>query len=166
MVAGLFYIVQTNAGSPPVSKNNIVHPCGIILPKATGYVNDFTHLFTTQQTHTLDSIIGLQEQQTTNQIAIITIDTSMLGKCTVDEYTLAIANEWGVGVKGKNNGVLIGIAPGLRKMRIQNGDGIEKILSNERTQIIIDSFFIPEFKNGNYFQGTMNGLAELIKSIK
>lgn len=163
-VAGLFYLVQGKTGFF-ASKKAKANPCGIDFPKATGHVNDFTNLFTPAETHTLDSFIGLHEKETTNQLAIITIDSMMLGKCDIEQYTLEIANEWGVGQKGKNNGVLIGIAPGLRQMRIQNGYGIEKIISNTETKTIIDSFFIPEFKSGNYFKGTINGLSEIIKRL-
>lgn len=164
-VAGLFYMAQSNTGSSATKKIR-ANPCEIDFPKATGYVNDFTHIFTPDQIQALDSIIGLHETETTNQIAIITIDSIMLGKCDIEQYTFEIANEWGVGQKGKNNGVLIGIAPALRKIRIQNGYGIEKIMTNEETQIIIDSFFIPQFKKPNYFEGTMNGLNAIITHLK
>jgi uncharacterized protein len=75
---------------------------------------------------------------------------------------LYISNTWGVGVKGKDNGILIGISNGYRRMRIQNGYGIEKIISDEETKEIIDKYFIPYFKNGDYYSGTLTGLTRLI----
>ena len=165
-VGAIFYSVHTGGTASRVNKQLPSHPCGTAFPGARGYINDFTHLFNAEQILTLDSMISLHEKETTNQIAVITIDSTMLGKCSVDEYTLAIANEWGVGAKGKNNGVVIGIAPGMRKISIQNGYGIEKLLSNEKTQVLLDSFFIPEFKQGNYYGGTRNGLAAIIKQLE
>lgn len=139
--------------------------CGIELPKPKGYVNDFIQIFTARELEVLDSIIGAHEKETTNQIAIISFDSRMMGSCDVDHYTRAIGNTWGVGHKNKNNGIVIGIAPSLRKMRIENGYGIEKIISDQETKRIIDSNFIPEFKYANYFEGTRTGLIALINLI-
>jgi len=78
---------------------------------------------------------------------------------------MEIGNHWGVGQKGKNNGVVIGIAPQLRKIRIENGYGIQKILSDEETKQIIDSLIIPEFRKADYFEGTRKGLMAIIQQI-
>ena len=139
--------------------------CNTDLPKPKGFVNDYVSLFLPQQINILDSIIGDHEKQTGNQVAVITVDSLMLGKCSLDEYTMEIGNHWGVGEKVKNNGIVIGIAPQLRKIRIENGYGIEKILSNEQTRQIIDSVIIPEFRNSDYFEGTRKGLLAIIQQI-
>jgi len=61
--------------------------------------------------------------------------------------------------------VTIGICRGYRKMRIQNGDGIEKILTDRETKEIIDTAFIPSFKDGKYFEGTLIGVKTLIATL-
>lgn len=68
--------------------------------------------------------------------------------------------------KHKDNGVLIAISKGYRQIRIQNGNGIEKIITDNETKEIIDNFFIPDFKKGNYYDGTLKGLVELINLLK
>lgn len=136
------------------------------LPQPTGYVNDYENLYSDSEEATLDSIIADFEGRTTKQIAIITFDTTMTTRDSLDELTLRIANKWGVGQKDKNNGVTIGICRGYRKMRIQNGYGIEKIMTDSETKEIIDIFFIPDFKEGNYFEGTLKGLNALIKKLR
>lgn len=139
--------------------------CGVVLPKASGWVNDYVSLYLPAQRFTLDSSIALHEQQFSNEIAVVTIDEAMLGRCTLEEYTLNLARAWGVGKKIKNNGILIGIVPALRKIRIENGYGIEKILTNNETKQIIDSVMVPHFKNGHFFEGTRQGLFAIFKKL-
>src|SRR5437773_10080317 len=91
------------------------------IPKPVGYMNDFEKIFTPDQIETLDSLIADFEKRTTRQIAIITIDTTMMKREYLDSWTLKVMNTWGIGQKEKNNGILIGISRGYRIMRIQNG---------------------------------------------
>lgn len=84
---------------------------------------------------------------------------------SLEALTQRIGNVWGVGQKETNNGVVIGICPEYRRMTIRNGYGIEKILSNKETKEIIDKYFIPEFKEGKYFEGTITGLEELFQIL-
>jgi uncharacterized protein len=67
--------------------------------------------------------------------------------------------------KRKNNGIVIGISRGYRKMRIQNGKGIESVLTDEETKKIIDTSFIPHFREGKYYEGTINGLKNLMETL-
>ncbi|HIP36838.1 MAG TPA: TPM domain-containing protein [Crocinitomix sp.] len=138
---------------------------GQSLPKPIGFVNDFENIFTDKQEHILDSLVKNFEKQTTIQIAIVTLDSSYTNKSEFDNYTFKLANNWGVGQKDKNNGVLIGISSSLRKMRIQNGYGIEIILTDEESKEIIDNQFIPYFKENEYFKGTKVGLLKLFEKL-
>ena len=136
------------------------------LPKPVGYVNDFENILSTSEERYLDSIIRDFENRTTNQIAIITVDTSMVKKTDFDNYILRIFNAWGVGQKEKNNGIVIGFSRSYRMIRIENGRGIEKILSNGETKTIVDSAFIPLFKKGLYFDGVVSGLNAIMQRLR
>jgi uncharacterized protein len=135
-----------------------------LLPQ--GYVNDYVHLFTPAQIASLDSLIGNYEKETTNQVAIMTIDTQWIKIDSFDNFVIKAHNIWGVGRKDKNNGILIGICPGYRKMRFSFGYGIEKALINEATQQIIETFIIPAYRKGNYFEGTRDALLEIMKRVR
>lgn len=135
------------------------------LPKPTGWMNDFEKLYTDEEKYSLDSIIGSFQKLTTIEIAIVTLDTLVTSKEKFDELTLHIAKTWGVGLKEKNNGILIGISKGHRIIRIQNGYGIEKLISDKETKEIIDTYFIPNFRNGEYYIGTLTGLTKLIELL-
>ncbi|HMG66593.1 MAG TPA: TPM domain-containing protein [Chitinophagaceae bacterium] len=136
------------------------------IPKLIGTVNDFEKIYSPQEIKTLDSIIVDFKKRKTIQISIVTIDTTLTKKENFDSWTLKVMNSWGVGEKNKNNGILIAISRGYRRIRIQNGYGIEKILSNGETKEIIDNDMIPSFKEAKYFEGTLNGLQALIKKLE
>lgn len=135
------------------------------IPPATGYVNDYDSIYTPVQKLTIDSLLADFEKKTTMQIAIITFDTGMLEKDSLEAVTTRIGNYWGVGQKDKNNGITIGICSGYGRMTIRNGAGIEKILTDAATKEIIDNAFIPGFKKADYYEGTVNGLKDLMEIL-
>lgn len=134
-------------------------------PPPAGYVSDFDSLYSQTEKDSLEKIIANFEDSTTIQIALIIFKASMLEKDSIEAFTQKIGNAWGVGQKEDNKGVAIGICPECRKVTIQNGYGIEKILSDAETQTIIDKYFIPEFKEGKYFKGTIAGVQALIEIL-
>ncbi len=136
------------------------------LPKPVAWTNDYEDLFTDEQQQEFNNIIDKFEQETTIEIGIVTIDTIKVSEQKFEDLSLHIANIWGIGKSKKDNGILIAISNGHKQLRIQNGYGIEKILSDQETKVIIDDYFVPEFKKGNYYLGTLNGLTELIRLLK
>jgi uncharacterized protein len=154
---------STAAAAPVVKKDSSVFDP--LIPAAIGYVNDFGYYFTPKQSDTLTSIIQQFEKATTDQIAIVTFNTLPVTNENFDAFTKALFNKWGVGVKGKNNGIVIAICKSMRKIRIQNGDGITPKLSDETTKAIIDEVIIPEFKKGDYYAGVKKGLLTIIARL-
>lgn len=136
------------------------------LPKPINWTNDYEDLYSDDEQINLNNIISKFEQETTIEIGIITINTSKISEEKFEELSLHIAQTWGIGKKDINNGILIAISKGYKKIRIENGNGIEKIITNDETKEIIDKYFIPDFKKGNYYDGTLKGLTELIKLLK
>jgi len=136
------------------------------LPKPTSWTNDFEGIFSDNEERQLDSIIATFEKETTSQICIVTLDTTLTTKEKFNDLALHIANTWGVGQKDKNNGITICISKGHRKIRICNGYGIEKIMSDQETKEIMNKYFISKFKEGDYFQGTLKGLLAVIETLR
>lgn len=135
-------------------------------PHAGKWVSDFEDMFSIEDEKILDSLINQFEKETTIEIAIVTLDTSWTIKETFDDFVLAIHNYWGVGKKEKKNGILIGICPGYRTIRISNGYGIEGKLTDSETKKIIDNIIVPEFKKGDYFQGIRKALLEIFNELR
>jgi uncharacterized protein len=135
------------------------------LPGYVGYVNDFENILSEKQEKELSEIIERFEKRSSNQIAIITVD-SITPYTNMKDYATSLANKWGVGQKVKNNGLLIVISSKLRQSRIATGLGTEKVLTDQMCQRIIDEHMIPHFRKGEYFKGLQEGLTELISNWK
>ena len=136
------------------------------LPKPNNWTNDYENLFSNEEEMKLNQIITDFEKETTVEIAIVTIDTFKVSKDKFEDLSLHIARTWGVGKKEKSNGILIAISKGYRQIRIQNGDGIALILSDEETAEIIQNQFFPYFKKEDYFEGTQAGILKLIGLLR
>jgi len=158
----LFVILQTILACGQTTNNTEQ----INYPKTNGWVNDYENLFSENEEKTLDSLISEFERKTSNEIAIITIDSTNLKNQEINDFTLKLANYWGIGKKEKNNGILFCISSQLRKIRIENGFGIEKVLTNEKTKEIIDNNMIPYFKESEYYQGTLSGLYAIMNGLE
>jgi len=146
----------------PKSNQGKVQP--VLIP--TGWTNDFEHILTAEQVVYLDSLVGNFEIETSIEIAIVTIDTSVVDKAGFEKFIKNLSNEWAVGKKGLNNGIVIGISAGLKKIRIHNGYGIEPMLSDIETKRIIDEIMIPEFRKAAYFEGIEKTIIAIISKLK
>ena len=129
--------------------------------KSIGYVNDFENVFTSEQKIKLDKRIAAYELETTNEIAIVTID-SINPYENINDFATDLSNEWGIGKREKDNGLLILFSKSLQEIQISTGLGTEKTLTDEICKNVIDKTIIPEFKNGDYYNGMEKGLSELI----
>lgn len=130
-------------------------------PKPIGYVNDYANVFTAEQRVNLDEKISYYEFETTNEIAIITID-SIAPYDNISDFTTDLAKEWGIGKAEKNNGLVILFCMSLREVRISTGLGTQKILTDEICKNIIDQILIPNCKKDDYYIGIEKALAEII----
>ncbi|MEO8567976.1 MAG: TPM domain-containing protein [Ginsengibacter sp.] len=135
------------------------------IPDPVGFVNDFENLFTEAEIKTLDSTIIAIHNKTSVQIAIITIDTNMINKSQVEEFTLQTFKSWGLQVDGQFNGILIGLSNAFKKLRIENGTGVEEALTDYEIKGIIETAFIPSLKVDKYYEGTINGLAAIMNKL-
>jgi uncharacterized protein len=170
-----FFAINLNAQNKEVIKNDSLKNKSLELfrktfwgnlPKPVSQTNDYENLYSDAEQTKVDSIITKFEKETTFEIGIVTIDTIKTSKENFDNLSLHIAQTWGIGKKDKDNGILIAISKGYRRIRIENGNGTEKIITEKETSEIIENYFIPEFRKGEYYNGTLNGLSEIIKLLK
>ena len=97
-------------------------------------------------------------------MAIATV--SSLGGRDLADFTKDLANSWGVGRKGYNDGVLFLVAPNERKVRIALGYGLEKTLTHEVCQEIIDKSVLPLFRKGDLSAGIEAGTDAMIARLE
>ena len=124
-------------------------------------INDEAHIFSQNQRDELLNLVQNFEQNSTTQIAIVTLNS--LGNRSIEELSLEIARGYKLGQKESDNGVLLLVAPNEKKVRIEVGYGLEGTLTDAISSQIINSVMIPEFKNGNMSEGIKKGVVAIIK---
>lgn len=120
-------------------------------PSPPTLVNDFAGVLSSDEVRSLEDKLRTYYDTTSTQIAIV-IEKSLEGEDAFD-YSVRLAEAWGIGEKGKNNGVLIYVATDDRKVRIQNGYGMEGTITDALSKRIIEEQIKPNFRSGNYYQG-------------
>lgn len=129
------------------------------IPVPVGHVNDFAGVLSSVEKQTLEDSLVTYEKDTGNEIAIALI-RSLEGD-TVEEKAVRLFEEWKIGKKGKDNGILFLAAIDDRKMRIEVGYGLEPLLTDGQAGEIIRNSIAPEFKKNNYVAGITAGVAAI-----
>lgn len=124
-------------------------------------INDEAHIFSQNERDELLSLVQNFEQNSTTQIAIVTLNS--LENKSIEELSLEIARGYKLGQKEDSNGVLLVVAPNEKKVRIEVGYGLEGTLTDAISSQIINSVMIPQFKNGNMSEGVKEGVVAIIK---
>ncbi|MGN8072575.1 TPM domain-containing protein [Mucilaginibacter sp. 22184] len=127
-------------------------------------VTDYTNTLSADDKQRLESKLVAFNDSSSTQIAIVMIKS--VGKYDIAEYGAALGRKWGIGQKGKNNGILILVALADRKLTIQTGYGAEGALPDIVTQEIRVNDINPRFKAGDYYGGLNAGVDQIIKYTK
>lgn len=131
-------------------------------PAAKGFVNDFASIIPDNVEQQLEATLRDYAQKTTNEIAVVT--TQSLGGLSIEEYTIGLAEKWKVGKKGKDNGVILLVAPNEKKVRVEVGYGLEHVLTDAKAKLIIEKM-TPYFKNSDYAGGIKVGVQGITDTI-
>jgi uncharacterized protein len=126
------------------------------------FVTDSAGILTVEQEARLTEQVSELEQSIGSQIAILTIE-SLRGE-KIEDYSLRVANKWGLGRKDYDDGVLITVAPHDHQVRVEVGYGLEKILKDEVAAQIIREQMAPNFRSEKYYEG-LNLAVEKIKTL-
>lgn len=126
------------------------------LPNNGGYVLDQTSTISATEIQTLNEQIDTYSKKTGVEIGILMIST--IKDDYIENFSLNVAREWGIGKEGKNNGTLLVIAKDDHQMRIEVGRGLEGNLTDVRSSRIIRDRIAPEFRKGNYYFGIRSGI--------
>jgi uncharacterized protein len=134
------------------------------VPYLTGRVVDNAEILKPDTRKRLAEALRQHEQKTTNQIAVLTV-TTLRGN-SVEEYAVRVFEQWKLGQKGKDNGVLVVVAPQDRRMRIEVGYGLEGVLPDATAARIIRNVMTPRFKEGDYGGGIIQGVEAIIAQLE
>lgn len=128
-------------------------------------VNDFTGMFNPQQVNTLEQKLRHFNDTSSTQIAVVTVPS--LQGYDPNDYAQRLAEKWGIGQKGKDNGILLLVKPKSARengqVAIAVGYGLEGVVPDAIASRIIRNEIIPEFQNGNYYAGINNATDVLMK---
>lgn len=134
------------------------------LPRPVGFVNDFAGVISTQDAARINEVAAEVQQKTGAQIAVVTVQ-SMAPYATIEDFGIALAEAWGVGARGQDNGVLLILAAAERQIRIEVGYGLEGAIPDGRAGAIMDQAMVPEFRAGRFgggFAAATQMVAQLI----
>lgn len=133
-------------------------------PALTGRVVDDAHLLTPDQARALDAKLAALEKQSQRQLVVATVPD--LQGIEIEDYGYRLGRAWGIGDKGRNDGAILLVAPKERKVRIEVGYGLEGILTDALSRIIIQREIVPRFKTGDYAGGIDAASDQLIAQLK
>jgi uncharacterized protein len=128
-------------------------------PKPPKIVNDFAGILSPAEQQQLEQKLVKFGRETSSQIAIVTLND--LRGYAIDDYAFRLGERWGIGMKEKDNGILILVSPEKRKVTIATGYGLEGAVPDATAQQIIDNEIAPNFKKGNYYKGLDEATAVL-----
>ena len=132
-------------------------------PTLTGRVVDEANILNQAKREELTQKLADLESKTTDQLVVVTLRS--LQGTSIEDYGYQLGRAWGIGQKGKNNGVLLIVAPTERKVRIEVGYGLEGTLTDALTRIIIENTIIPRFRAADFAGGITSGAGAIIQVL-
>lgn len=129
----------------------------------TSYYEIGTQLLDANQQKQIEQKLIRYADSTSTQIVVVVVPNT--GGNDIDAYKVDLSHAWGIGQKGKDNGVLLLIAKDDRKVAIASGYGVEHLLTDALSNRIIDEQIVPSFKTGNFYEGIDNGTTAMMKAL-
>ena len=137
----------------------------VIPPAPRDHFNDYAGIVSADTAQSLDAELTQFERDTSNQI-VVAIYPHMQSDSSIEDYTVRVAQSWGVGQKGKKNGAVLFIFSQDHKLYIQVGYGLEGVLPDALSKEIIANEITPRFRAGDYTGGVTAGVHALIAATR
>ena len=135
----------------------------LTFPALTGRVVDDAQMIDPATRQQLTQQLQALEQATGDQIVVVTVPN--LQGVAIEDFGYQLGRQWGIGQKGKDNGALLIVARDERTLRIEVGYGLEGVLTDAQSWVIINQVIAPKFKAGNYSQGISDGVAAMLQVV-
>jgi uncharacterized protein len=132
-------------------------------PALTGRVVDDANILSAATKADLTEKLAALEQKTSRQLVVVTVPS--LGGYEISDYGYQLGRSWGIGQKGLNNGLLFIVAPTEHKTRIEVGYGLEPIVTDALSSVIIQTQVLPKFRAGDFNGGVESGVSALIEQL-
>jgi uncharacterized protein len=158
LMVALLAVVWLVAVTPALAQS------GPTFPPLTGRVVDNGNLLSAAKEQALTARLEALERDTTDQVVIVTVPD--LQGYEIEEYGYQLGRAWGIGQADKNNGVLLIVAPNERKVRIEVGYGLEPVLTDALSALIIQNEILPSFREGFYERGIEQGVDAIDSQLR
>lgn len=133
-------------------------------PPLSGRVVDQAQLLSPEQAAALDVQLAQLETQSGHQMVVATIPD--LQGYPIEDYGYKLGRAWGLGDKKANDGLILLVAPNDRKVRIEVGYGLEPIVTDALSQVIIQRQILPHFREKDMPGGIVAGANALIQLLQ
>jgi len=128
-------------------------------PELTGRIVDNAALLTPEDKAAIESELASLEATSTDQVAVVTVPS--LDGYAIEDYGIGLARKWALGQAGKDNGILLIVAPNERKVRIEVGRRLEPFMTDTMAKLIIENAILPKFRRGDFSGGIRDGVRDI-----
>lgn len=132
-------------------------------PELSGRVVDQANIIPDATEAELTQKLAALEEQSQRQLVIVTLND--LQGYDISDYGYQLGREWGIGDTERNDGALLIVAPNDRKTRIEVGYGLEGIMTDALSSLIIQNQLIPRFRDGDYAGGISAGTDSIVQQL-
>ena len=133
-------------------------------PELTGRVVDQANLISPEEEVVLTQKLEQLQVDTGDQLVVVTLES--LQGYEIEEYGYQLGRHWGIGAKENDGGVLLIVAPAERKVRIEVGYGLEPILTDAFSALVIQNEILPAFRAGAMERGILQGTDAVIAQLR
>lgn len=136
----------------------------IAVPPLTGHVIDLTGTLSVEQKAALEQTLAAFEATKGSQLAVLMIPST--APEAIEQYALRVAEQWKLGRKKVDDGVILVVAKEDRALRIEVGYGLEGALNDATSKRIISETILPRFKQQDFYGGIGAGVGQIIRVIE
>ncbi|NWG26727.1 MAG: TPM domain-containing protein [Pseudorhodoplanes sp.] len=140
-----------------------VAAAALTFPPLSGRVVDEAGILDAATRAELTQKLADLEARSTDQLVVVTLRS--LQGTSIEDCGYQLGRAWGIGQQGKNNGVLLIVAPNERKVRIEVGYGLEGTLTDAIASFIVQTSILPRFKANDYPGGIRRGVEDIIQVL-
>jgi uncharacterized protein len=135
----------------------------VAIPALTTRVTDVTATLTDEQRAMLEQTLQAFEAKKGSQISVLVVPTTRPE--SIEQYSIRVVEQWKIGRKNVDDGVLLIVAKDDRTLRIEVGYGLEGALNDATSSRIINETIVPRFRQGDFYGGISAGVDGIIRAI-
>lgn len=133
------------------------------IPALKSRVTDLTGTLGSEQQRSLEAKLAAFEQRKGSQLALLIVATT--GNESIEQFAIRAAEQWKLGRKGTDDGLLLIVAKADRTLRIEVGYGLEGVIPDAIAKRVISETIVPRFKAGDFAGGIEAGMTQLMALV-